>query len=162
MQDLNQAKNFLTSLVDEFASSKAENGSASKKFSESTIEGLYSFAFRFYKEGKYQEATNFFRFLTLIDTKTVKNWTGLGASLQMLQNYQKALKAYNVALVLGHKCPETAYHMAECHFHLKEVELGLSFLSDALEMGTSDEALLTKIELLKKRWETEVIEEKVS
>jgi type III secretion system low calcium response chaperone LcrH/SycD len=78
---------------------------------------LYLFAYRLYQDSKYNDAVQFFRFLTLIDPYSAKYWKGLGASLQMLKQYEKAIEAYSSA-VLMEKTPSDDYlheHIAECY-----------------------------------------------
>lgn len=65
-----------------------------------TIEVMYSGAYFRYVSEKYEEAALLFRFLVLVDPKNKKFWTGLGATYQMLNDYDKALQCWVMAAKL--------------------------------------------------------------
>lgn len=87
-----------------------------------TANQLYAMAFRFYESGKYREAVHFFRVLTSMNTDERKFWIGLGASLQMLRDYENALPAYGIAALLDENDPQVHLYAAECFIALQRIE----------------------------------------
>jgi len=123
------------------------------EFSEQSTEALYAFGYGFYENGKYENAVQFFRFLTLVDPKKKKYWMGLGASYQMLKDDECALQCYGAAAILDQNDPFTHFHAAECFFSLGKRELGCEALHSAETVADSgpkqDKALLSRIALMK-------------
>lgn len=121
--------------------------------SPEAIESLYAFAHGYYQNGKYEEATRFFRFLTAIDTNTRKHWMGLAASFQLQKEFAKALQAYGYAGLLNSDDPLAPFHAAECMFSLGEKERALETLQVAENLARNHpkqyENLLIRIDLIK-------------
>lgn len=84
------------------------------KLTQDSIEALYFTAFGCYNQGKFEDATGYFRLLTTADPKTKKHWMGLGASLQMQKKFQRAIEAYEVAVALEPSDPYVHFHAAHC------------------------------------------------
>ena len=119
------------------------------------IEEGYAIAYSFYQAGKYVEAIQHFRHLLALDLKQAKIWTGLGASLQMLQQYQEAATAYAVAAFLNSANPQPHIYAAECFFALKDISQGLLTLEAAEKLTQGKEeyaALNERIQTMKKMW----------
>lgn len=125
------------------------------QFSQDAIEALYASGFSLYESGKYVNAVHFFRFLTLIDMNTRKHWMGLGASHQMLKEYENALQSFGYAALLNENDPYAHFHAAECFFALKQTDQGEQALASAetvaLRQQKQYETLLARISLIKEK-----------
>lgn len=121
---------------------------------------LYGVAYRFYQSGKYDEAENFFRFLTLTEPLVIKNWIGLGAALQLRKKYQEAIETYASAGILDalQENPLIPYYVAQCYHSLGKSEQGIKGL-DAAEAMVTDrvkyQSLLSQVTFLRERWKEE-------
>lgn len=113
---------------------------------------LYLMAYNFYNNGKYDEAQNCFRTLVTIDAYQVDYWIGLGASLQMLKEYQEAIAAYAIASLIDAKNPIAHFHAAECFFALQMKAQGLNALENAEQLSKGKEKysqLMARIVLMR-------------
>jgi len=121
------------------------------------IESVYAYAYEFYCRGHYKESSELFRLLTVAEARNRKHWMGLGASLQLLKEYEPALEAYSAAAFLDEqeKDPFALIHAAECLKALDELPRALQLLSGAAKIAGKDpkyEKLLEQIELLEEAW----------
>lgn len=124
------------------------------QFTEEHLEAFYTLAFDFYENGKYREAINFFRFLTTIDHMNKKHWIGLGASLQMLKDYEKAIEAYALATLLDEQDPHAPLYAAECCFSMGDRERGMQALdsADGLAADEKYKGLRPQLSALRQAW----------
>jgi type III secretion system low calcium response chaperone LcrH/SycD len=123
--------------------------------SEDCLQGLYAIAYNFYENGKYREAVHYFRVLSNIDAPTRKHWMGLGASLHMLKDYEKALAAYSIAALLDNQDPYVHIHAADCCFALEQKERGMKALDAAelvIKMNKNDQKLISQLALIRQAW----------
>lgn len=128
---------------------------AMPEFTAEHLEAFYTIAFDYYDNGKYREATNFFRFLTTIDHMNKKHWVGLGASLQMLNEYAQAINAYALAALLDEKDPYVPFYAAECCFGMGDTQRGLQALDSADGLAEGDDSfkgLRNKLSALREAW----------
>lgn len=121
---------------------------------EETKETLYFGGHTLYQNGKYKEATHYFRFLSEIQPSEKKNWMGLGASYQMQKEYKLAIQSYAVAATIDPKDPNIHMHAAECCFALRRPKEAYSALNQAEELAGNDEEK-KKIASLRKLWDEE-------
>jgi|688.fasta_scaffold20241_6 type III secretion system low calcium response chaperone LcrH/SycD len=128
-----------------------------KQLSSGSVEALYSLAYMHYKQGKYQEAVGLFRLLTMSSIKSKKHWMGLAASLQMLKQYQEAVRAYEMAAALDPTDPYIHIYAADCFFAQTMVQEGLFALDcaeRAMEVEKKAEQKVTAhIALMRKMWD---------
>ncbi len=96
-----------------------------KGFSDEQMEAIYSIGYNLYQVGKYQDAVQVFSWLGVFNPFMSKYWLGLGASLQMLKNFENALNAYAVAAITS--VPEDPVP----HLHAGECYLGMDNLDEA-------------------------------
>jgi type III secretion system low calcium response chaperone LcrH/SycD len=82
---------------------------------DDTVEGMYAQAHRFYERGKYRDALEMFRLLTLMDGQDLRFTMGTAASLHMLKEYSAAVQVYTICGVLDPKDPVSHYHAADCY-----------------------------------------------
>jgi type III secretion system low calcium response chaperone LcrH/SycD len=119
------------------------------------LEEQYAFAYSLYENGKYDEASHLFRFLTLMDSQNARNWMGLAASYQLAKKYEEALDAYSFALILDSDNPYVYIHAADCYFGLNQKDLALDAIKYARAIASRDEkyqSLVPQLTLMRKRW----------
>lgn len=120
-----------------------------------TQEETYAVGYRYYENGKYQEAVNIFRFLILSESHNKKYWLGLGASLQMLKEYAKALEAYLIASSMDETDPYVFLYMSDCLIVLGKIEEALEILKTVEHIARGDniyDSLITHVDLIRKAW----------
>lgn len=116
---------------------------------------LYSMAYSFYNNGKFQEALDCFLYLVRANTETAKNWNGLAATHQRLGNYLEAIGAYAVGALLDDKDPQIHMHAADCFFAINEGTQALDALKTAELLANGQEKyhqLLSRIAALRAAW----------
>jgi type III secretion system low calcium response chaperone LcrH/SycD len=86
------------------------------------MEEVYSEAYAFYQDNNYPQAVSSFQRLVWLNPYTVKYWMGLGASLQLLKQYERALYAYAVWALLECENPYPHFHAFECYSASKNKE----------------------------------------
>ena len=101
------------SLIEKNATLKQLNG-----VTNSELEAVYSLAFGYYQTGRYDEALKLFQFLVLFDHLNQKYWMGLGATQQVLKDYQAAVTSYGYCSFLNLENPKPQLHAAECYLAL--------------------------------------------
>lgn len=132
-----------------------EKNEAFPPFTPESLAALYAMAYRLYKNGKYEDALAFFRFLTLSDSFERKYWMGLGACNQMLKNYEKALECYSAAAIQDSSDPYVHWHAADCFFHSGNLPKAREALESALVTARQDNnhhPLIPKLELIADAW----------
>lgn len=127
-----------------------------KAFTLEETKKTYYMAYQLYQKQHYREAVHFFRYLTLIDATETKYWIGLGASLQMQKEYQRALESYVCAQALHGDQPDPYLylHAADCYFALNQIEQGLKALEGAKESAKkkNNKQVLNHVDLMTKVW----------
>lgn len=84
------------------------------------MEGIYGQAYRLYNTGKYQEATQLFRLLILVNPTEAKYSMGLAACFHMLKEYRNAVDAYTICSVIDPANPMPQYHASDCYIQMKD------------------------------------------
>jgi type III secretion system low calcium response chaperone LcrH/SycD len=128
---------------------------AMPSFNEEHYEAFYAIAYDFYDNGKYREAVNYFRFLTMVDHMSKKHWVGLAASLQMMKEYEKALNAYVLVALIDHEDPYIPFYAAECCFSFGDIQRGLEALDSADQLAAGDDkykGLRNQLAALREAW----------
>jgi len=107
-----------------------------KGLTDEQMEALYGVAYNYYMIGKYVDASQLFTWLTLCNPFTGKYWLGLGASLQLARDFERALYAYGMAAVTGEpKDPTPHLHAAECYLAQGVMEDARKALKMAADFG---------------------------
>lgn len=141
------------------------SGTASPKetppqpLSEESLSALYAMAYELYRNGKYEDAKGFFRFLTIANTFECRFWIGLGACYQMLKDYAGAIECYSVAAVQNPDDPYVHFYAAECFFHGGDSAKAIKTLESALIVAkkTSEHCdLIPKLQLLYDTWSKKI------
>ncbi len=133
------------------------------ELSKESIEALYFMAYGCYNQGKLEDAANYFRFLTRLDTRTKKHWMGLAASLQMQKQFQKAIQAYEIAAALEPTDPYVHFHAANCLHDLgnvKDALFALECSKRAIKTQSATDSLKNlsrHINLVYKTWKSKII-----
>ena len=131
-------------------------------FSDVMVEGMYGQAYRLYNTGKYKEAIELFRMLTLINVQESKYLMGLAACFHMLKEYRKAVDMYTMCTLIDEANPIPYFHLSDCYMQMSDNASALIALEMAIKRATKpeyqtlkDRALLTceslKKEIAKRR-----------
>jgi type III secretion system low calcium response chaperone LcrH/SycD len=130
-------------------------GTPPPSFFQDSLEALYTLAYDFYSNGKYQDAQECFRLLTLSNSLERRYWMGLGACCQLLKQYREALDCYSAAAFQDSSDPHVHRHAADCLFHLGEIQEAREALNSALaaaKNNPSHHALIPQLTLLADTW----------
>lgn len=125
------------------------------EFSEESLSALYAMGYELYRNGKYEDAKNFFRILTLADSFERKYWMGLAACLQMLKDYNNAIESYSAAAIQDPSDPYAHWHAADCYFQLGNLSKAKEALESALITAQDHEnadVLIPKFQLIAETW----------
>ena len=83
-------------------------------YSRDTLESVYTLGHRFYKQGRYAEAMKVFGFLVIHDHLERRFLNAFASSLQMLRDYESAIRYYTLAATLDLTDPTPLLHVSEC------------------------------------------------
>ncbi len=86
------------------------------------IEGMYSFGYRLYNTGKYEQAVQLFRLLVMFDPSQPKFAMGLGACFHMMKDYENAATTYVLCSIIDPLNPLPHYHASDCYVQLNQPE----------------------------------------
>ncbi|MBO1915919.1 SycD/LcrH family type III secretion system chaperone [Providencia rettgeri] len=86
---------------------------------QSTMDGIYSYAYEFYQQGKLKEAETF-RFLSIYDFYNTDYVMGLAAVYQLTKRYDKATELYALAFVLAKNDYRPLFHAGQCNLMMKK------------------------------------------
>ncbi|KVM73926.1 chaperone protein SicA [Burkholderia ubonensis] len=95
-----------------------QNGATLKDLrgvSQEMMDGIYAFAYRFYQQGRLDDAEVFFRFLCVYDFYNAEYVMGLAAVYQLKRNYAKAIDLYALAYTLSKDDYRPMFHTGQCH-----------------------------------------------
>ncbi|WP_353167323.1 type III secretion system translocator chaperone SicA [Providencia sp.] len=90
-----------------------------------TMDGIYSYAYEFYQQGKLKEAETFFRFLSIYDFYNTDYVMGLAAVYQLTKRYDKATELYALAFVLAKNDYRPLFHAGQCNLMMKKSSAAL-------------------------------------
>lgn len=133
----------------------SQNKSELPHLPEDSLSALYSMAFELYRNGKYEDARGFFRFLTLVDSFDRRYWMGLAACYQMLKCYPEAIECYSAAAIQDSTDPYVHWHAADCFFHSGKLVEAKQALESAMITAQEDDiykALIPKLTLITEAW----------
>lgn len=142
----------LTKLIDDWVS-KLNSEKSLPMLTEKDLDGIYSIGYTFYSENKYEDAIQFFHFLTMYDPLKQSYLMALGAAYQMNKNPEAALKAYSKAYLLDNTNPKVHLHASECLFCLKRNEEAIEALDDAerTAKAKNNKAILNQVKAMRKK-----------
>lgn len=104
-------------------------------FNEETMEKFYGAAYSLFDQKNYHEAAHAFVFLTMLSPYTANYWLGLGMSEQLIEEYEAALTAYAMSIMLNQNNPVPYVHSAKCLFALGEDEKAIASLEQAVDIS---------------------------
>lgn len=133
------------------------------QLSEDTLATIYAFGCNFYDNGKYREASDFFRFLTYADAFNRKYWMALAATYQMQKKYKEAIEYYSVAAVQNPEDPYAHFYAADCFLALGQVDqakIALDSAEKTAKLTDNHANLLSHVALIQAAWSDENLKEK--
>lgn len=77
---------------------------------QATMQGIYAYAYKFYRQGELDKAESFFRFLCMYDFSCAEYHLGLGAVYQLKGEYGRAIEYYGVARSLASQDYRSVLH----------------------------------------------------
>lgn len=92
------------------------------------LEEIYSLAYGYYNQGKYEESVSLFYFLAGISPKTFKFVFGLAASYYQQKDYVNALTGFAISTQIDSENPLSTFYIADCFFKQGFDKEGLEFL----------------------------------
>lgn len=113
---------------------------------DNVMENIYAHAYQYYKEGRLDEAENFFNFLCMYDLKNPDYFIGLGAVNQLKKNYIKACDFYSLAYVMAETDFNPVYYSGQCQLLMGNVVKALQCF-DIICQRCPDEKLVTKAKI---------------
>lgn len=113
---------------------------------QSTMDGIYTYAYEFYQQGKLKEAETFFRFLSIYDFYNTDYVMGLAAVYQLTKRYEKATELYALAFVLAKEDYRPLFHAGQCNLMMKKSSAAIHCFESVLE-SSSDVDLQNKSQI---------------
>lgn len=90
--------------------------------SDEILEEIYTLAYGYYNQGKYNESIALFEFLSNTAPKNYKYVLGLASSYHQLEAYEIAALSFYIAAELEPHNPIPAYFLLDCLLKQKEFE----------------------------------------
>jgi tetratricopeptide (TPR) repeat protein len=122
----------------------------SLRFPKDTIDLLYKGARAIFEDGRFQEATDCFTFLSWFDARQYEFWMALGHSQFHCANHEGAISAYGVA---SHCLPEESWphiYSATCFEAIGDFEQASRCIKEGLGLEknkfASDQGLIVALE----------------
>ncbi|CAI1903490.1 Salmonella invasin chaperone [Serratia quinivorans] len=106
---------------------------------ESTMQGIYAFAYEFYQQGKLDEAETFFRFLSIYDFYNSDYVMGLAAVYQLKKNYEKAVELYALAFMLAKDDYRPLFYAGQCNLLMKKNAAALHCFESTVNSSQDDD-----------------------
>ena len=103
---------------------------------QTTMDGIYAYAYEFYQQGKLEEAETFFRFLSIYDFYNTDYVMGLAAVYQLTKRYEKATELYALAFVLAKNDYRPLFHAGQCNLMLKKSSAAIHCFESVVENST--------------------------
>ena len=136
--------------------------------SDAMLEGLYSQAYRLYNTGKYKDASQLFRMLTMINSTEPKYSLGLAACFHMMKEYNSAVTTYALCGIIDAHSPIPHYHSSDCYIQMKDsisaiisLEMAVKRAGDKPEYQSLKDRALMSIKSLKEEMDIRGMSEKI-
>lgn len=111
--------------------------------SDEMLNNVYAHAYKFYHQGRLDDAERFFSFLCMYDLNNPDYFLGLGAVNQLKKNYQKACDFYSLAYVLSGTDFTSVFYSGQCQLMMGNLAKSMQCF-DLICKRCSDEALVSK------------------
>lgn len=102
-------------------------------FSEEVMAKFYAAAYRLFEHKRFKDAANAFLFLATLNPYNSEYWIGLGMASQLIQEYEAAIDAYELAAMSNIENPVPYFYLAKCLFAIHDRESALQALDLAIE-----------------------------
>lgn len=122
------------------------------------LEAVYSVAHNMYGNGKFDDALTMFRFLTVMDYSETRFWMGLGATQQMMADYEGAVQSYAYATMLDIEDPRPQIQAGYCLMQMGQLEIAQTALEGVLLAEQLDPGLELQAEAMLNRIERELLD----
>lgn len=109
------------------------------EFSDSTMLKFYQAAYVLLEHKRYEDAANAFLFLITLNPYHHDYWIGLGMASQLLQDFELAIDAYEMAAVCRVEDPTPYFYLAKCLFAIHDRSSALLALDLAIEYAGTNE-----------------------
>lgn len=116
-------------------------------------EALYAAGHICYVNGKFSQARQVFRLLTVATPHQAKAWKGLAASCQMMKNYPDAIDYWGMAAMLDGGDCDVHLQAAHCFLAMGNLEKAFVALKAAEMMGENQPQVLQQVALLRMAWQ---------
>lgn len=93
------------------------------------------------KEKKFEEAKNIYESILENDPSCIEAWNNLGVTLCEIDQYRRALDAYN-EIKVNNRTAKTWYNISLAHYYLRDFGQALNCINKALELDFHDSASL--------------------
>lgn len=119
------------------------------------VNELFLRGFSLFKSGRYEQAADYFRMVTLLAPLEGRFWISLGHALRKTGDIDSAIETFKAALLLGQRGDKDLWlTLAEC-FHAKgEQAQAMVALEEAMMLAPEEEQV--RLELFKKTLASEV------
>lgn len=119
-------------------------------FEPKTLDAFYQAAHQLLEKGAIEDAVSAFVFLVTIDPMNANYWLDLGASLQLLHDYEGAIDAYEIAAIRKIDDPLPYFYLAKCLFAIHDRVSALQAIDLALEYAEAKQTSHELVEELKR------------
>ncbi len=102
------------------------------------MDRLLGVAQKLLHEGEYVESKAVFQLLAFLQPQVFAYRFGLARCLQLLGNFEEALRTYLLSLVLEPKNPDSFFQIASCYFSLQDTESCKRALELCVEYAKDD------------------------
>ena len=111
-----------------------------KGLSDEQMEAIYSMGYNLYQNAKYEDATQVFTWLTMLNPFQSKYWMGLGGALQMSKDFDWALQTYAMAAVVGEpRYPTPHLHAGECYMSKGDLDEAVKGFKMAMDFSEGND-----------------------
>lgn len=110
------------------------------------LEGIYGQAYRLYNTGKYQEASQIFRLLIMVNSMEPKYTMGLAACFHMVKEYKHAVDGYTLCSIIDPDNPIPQYHAADCFINLGDKLSAIIALKMAVKRAGNKQEFTTLVD----------------
>lgn len=102
-------------------------------FSDATMAKFYGAAYFLFEHQRFHDAANAFLFLATLNPHNHDYWLGVGMASQMIQDYESAIDAYELAAICDIESPIPYFYLAKCLFAIHDRESALQALDLAID-----------------------------
>ena len=109
------------------------------EMSDEALETQYAVGFDLYNEGRYEEATNAFTSLTILNPYEPRFWFALGAARQQAGDHEEALQAYLFSSAIDEENAQPLLQAARSLEALNNLDEARQFAAQAVEVAGAGE-----------------------